>query len=69
MGVPESWEEGRAEMKEERQKFMGNLGSSRRLDRSILQGTDGSESPDGSQGRSREDDSRRAEGKRKGDQE
>ena len=56
-------------MKEERQKFMRNLGSSRRLDRSILQGTDGSESPDGSQGRSREEDSRRAEGKRKGDRE
>ena len=69
LGVPESWEEGRAEMKEERQKFMGNLGSSRRLDRSILQGTDGSKSPDGSQGRSREEDSRRAEGKRKGDRE
>ena len=56
-------------MKEERQKFMGNLGSSRRLDRSILQGTDGSKSPDGSQGRSREEDSQRAEGKRKGDRE
>ena len=34
-----------------------------------MQGTDGSERSDGSQGRSREEDSQRAEGKRKGDRE
>ena len=45
----------------------GDLGSSRGWIRSILQGTDGSERLDGSQGRSREEDSWRAEGKRKGD--
>ena len=45
----------------------GDLGSSRGWIRSILQGTDSSERLDGSQGRSREEDSWRAEGKRKGD--
>ena len=39
--------------------------------RSLFQGTDGSERPNGSQGRGREEDkqSTRAEGKRKGDEE
>ena len=50
-----------------RQKFIGDLGSSGGWIRSILQGTDGSERPEGSQGKSRQEDSWRAEGKRKGD--
>ena len=54
-------------MEEERQKFKGDLGSSGGWIRSILQGTDGSERPEGSQGKSRQEDSWRAEGKRKGD--
>ena len=56
-----------AEGEEERQKFKGDLGSSGGWIRSILQGTDGSERPEGSQGKSRQEDSWRAEGKRKGD--
>ena len=43
MGVPESWEEGRAEMEEERQKFLEIEDHQGGWIRSILQGTDGRE--------------------------
>ena len=64
--VPESWEEGRAEMEEERQKYMEILDYQGGGEKTSLWGADGRARQDGSQGRSREEDrhSRRAEGKK-----